>query len=158
MFKWSKLFISLLWSGTGLWLEFTFGVLKPHPPHTDTQRSSGAWSNLALGWVGNRKQQMNERKIESVFFPSVLNALPDFLICGGYFSGVMRHSGLQFWMQNRVCWARSSTHSSLHSLHTAAWVSQSCQGFGPPDTSLSISTLARVYLNKNTSNNGLSNI
>lgn len=78
----------------------------PSTPHgySEEQRCCSAWSKLALGWVGNRKQQMNERKIESVFFSSVFNTFAWFShLWWSYFSGLMRHSGLQFWMQNRVC-------------------------------------------------------
>lgn len=85
--KWIFHLPFVIWHRFVTWVH-VWSFETPSTPHgySEEQRCSRAWSNLALGWVGNRKQQMNERKIESVSFPLCSTLLSDFLICGGVIS------------------------------------------------------------------------
>lgn len=59
----------------------------------------------SCSWLGGKYKKANEWKKDRVsFFPTVFNTFVWFShLWWSYFSGLMRHSGLQFWMQNRVC-------------------------------------------------------
>lgn len=85
--KWIFHLPFVIWHRFVTWVN-VWSFETPSTPHgyLEEQRCSRAWSNLALGWVGNRKQQMNERKIELVSFPLCSTLLSDFLICGGVIS------------------------------------------------------------------------
>lgn len=98
--KRSKFFISLLRSGTGFRLNvWSFETPSTTHGYSKEQRYSRAWSNLSLGWVENRKQLMNEWKIDPVFVPSAFNVFAWFShLWWSNFSGLMRHSGFQLWM------------------------------------------------------------